>query len=70
MKGQLHNMQMKAAHGRAQESIYRQRFVSHLDSNKVDAGEISWIILISYFCHSCNNSVLKDNLEKVYQFIS
>ncbi|XP_023524131.1 polyadenylate-binding protein-interacting protein 7 isoform X1 [Cucurbita pepo subsp. pepo] len=25
MKGQLHNMQMKAAHGRAQESIYRQR---------------------------------------------
>ncbi|XP_044471533.1 polyadenylate-binding protein-interacting protein 7 [Mangifera indica] len=24
-KGQLHNVQMKAAHGRAQESIYRQR---------------------------------------------
>lgn len=27
VKGQLHNMQMKAAHGKAQESIYRQRFV-------------------------------------------
>lgn len=27
MKGQLHNMQMKAAHNKAQESIYRQRFV-------------------------------------------
>ncbi|KAI3801547.1 hypothetical protein L1987_29655 [Smallanthus sonchifolius] len=25
VKGQLHNMQMKAAHGKAQESIYRQR---------------------------------------------
>ncbi|KAL0330626.1 UNVERIFIED_CONTAM: Polyadenylate-binding protein-interacting protein 7 [Sesamum angustifolium] len=25
IKGQLHNMQMKAAHGKAQESIYRQR---------------------------------------------
>jgi len=25
-KGQLHNMHMKAAHGKAQESIYRQRF--------------------------------------------
>ncbi|CAO2820439.1 unnamed protein product [Amaranthus hypochondriacus] len=25
MKGQLHNMQMKAAHNKAQESIYRQR---------------------------------------------
>lgn len=25
MKGQVHNMQMKAAHGKAQESIYRQR---------------------------------------------
>jgi len=27
VKGQLHNMHMKAAHGKAQESIYRQRFV-------------------------------------------
>ena len=27
MKGQLHNIQMKAAHNKAQESIYRQRFV-------------------------------------------
>ncbi|XWS17572.1 hypothetical protein CRYUN_Cryun33cG0078700 [Craigia yunnanensis] len=27
LKGQLHNMHMKAAHGKAQESIYRQRFV-------------------------------------------
>jgi len=26
-KGQLHNMHMKEAHGKAQESIYRQRFV-------------------------------------------
>lgn len=26
-KGKLHNVQMKAAHGKAQESIYRQRFV-------------------------------------------
>ncbi|XVF89002.1 hypothetical protein PTKIN_Ptkin19aG0096600 [Pterospermum kingtungense] len=26
VKGQLHNMHMKAAHGKAQESIYRQRF--------------------------------------------
>lgn len=26
IKGQLHNMQMKAAHGKAQETIYRQRF--------------------------------------------
>ncbi|KAG2666845.1 hypothetical protein I3760_15G084600 [Carya illinoinensis] len=26
-KGQVHNMQMKAAHGEAHESIYRQRFV-------------------------------------------
>ncbi|GMQ02360.1 hypothetical protein CsSME_00048632 [Camellia sinensis var. sinensis] len=25
VKGQLHNMRMKAAHGKAQESIYRQR---------------------------------------------
>jgi hypothetical protein len=25
-KGQLHNMHMKEAHGKAQESIYRQRF--------------------------------------------
>ncbi|CDP13485.1 unnamed protein product [Coffea canephora] len=25
LKGQLHNMQMKAAHGKAQDSIYRQR---------------------------------------------
>ncbi|KAK4422177.1 Polyadenylate-binding protein-interacting protein 7 [Sesamum alatum] len=25
LKGQLHNMQMKAAHGKAQETIYRQR---------------------------------------------
>ncbi|KAL9300748.1 putative Smr domain-containing protein [Arabidopsis thaliana] len=25
VKGQLHNMQMKAAHGKAQEAIYRQR---------------------------------------------
>ncbi|KAL6528828.1 Polyadenylate-binding protein-interacting protein 7 [Orobanche minor] len=25
IKGQLHNMQMKAAHGKAQETIYRQR---------------------------------------------
>ncbi|KAJ4844831.1 hypothetical protein Tsubulata_020572 [Turnera subulata] len=37
-KGQLHNMQMKAAHGKAQESIYRQRFVFFvaLDSEKLD----------------------------------
>ncbi|KAI3811510.1 hypothetical protein L1987_21234 [Smallanthus sonchifolius] len=28
VKGQLHNMQMKAAHGKAQESIYRQRLES------------------------------------------
>jgi hypothetical protein len=27
-KGQLHNMHMKEAHGKAQESIYRQRFVN------------------------------------------
>jgi len=27
VKGQLHNMHMKAAHGKAQESIFRQRFV-------------------------------------------
>lgn len=26
-KGQLHNMKMKDAHGRAQESIFRVRFV-------------------------------------------
>lgn len=26
-KGKLHNVHMKAAHGKAQESIYRQRFV-------------------------------------------
>lgn len=25
-KGQMHNMQMKAAHAKAQEAIYRQRF--------------------------------------------
>uniref|UniRef100_A0A2P2MC09 Polyadenylate-binding protein-interacting protein 7-like isoform X2 n=1 Tax=Rhizophora mucronata TaxID=61149 RepID=A0A2P2MC09_RHIMU len=28
VKGQLHNMHMKAAHGKAQEAIYRQRFVA------------------------------------------
>ncbi|KAE8682613.1 Polyadenylate-binding protein-interacting protein 7 [Hibiscus syriacus] len=27
VKGQIHNMNMKAAHGKAQESIYQQRFV-------------------------------------------
>lgn len=28
VKGQLHGMHMKAAHGKAQESIYRQRYVA------------------------------------------
>lgn len=27
VKGQLHDMHMEAAHGKAQESIYHQRFV-------------------------------------------
>lgn len=30
VKGQLHNMHMKAAHGKAQDSIYRLRFVVFL----------------------------------------
>lgn len=28
VKGQLHNMQMKAAHEKAQESIYHQRYIA------------------------------------------
>ncbi|KAH7564824.1 hypothetical protein ACOSQ2_008853 [Xanthoceras sorbifolium] len=33
VKGQLHNMQMKAAHGKAQESIYRQRNPVEMQGN-------------------------------------
>lgn len=33
VKGQLYNLQMKAAHNKAQESIYRQRFVVMMDSS-------------------------------------
>lgn len=29
-KGQLYNIQMKAAHGKAREAIYRQRFVQSM----------------------------------------
>ncbi|KAK4780356.1 hypothetical protein SAY87_016462 [Trapa incisa] len=36
VKGQLHNMQMKAAHGKAQESIYRQRNPVPLEMQGVD----------------------------------
>lgn len=28
VKGQLHNIHMKAAHGKAQETVYRLRFVN------------------------------------------
>lgn len=28
LKGKLHSIHMKAAHGKAQEAIYRQRFVN------------------------------------------
>ncbi|ONK66079.1 uncharacterized protein A4U43_C06F3940 [Asparagus officinalis] len=35
-KGQLYNMQMKAAHGKARESIYRQRNPSTLDAGIQD----------------------------------
>jgi hypothetical protein len=36
-KGQLHNMHMKEAHGKAQESIYHQRFVNSFFSQFVSA---------------------------------
>ncbi|KAJ0090128.1 hypothetical protein Patl1_13742 [Pistacia atlantica] len=48
VKGQLHNMQMKAAHGRAQESIYRQRyetsllFLLYLDPDKLTCMTGDW----------------------------
>jgi len=47
-KGQLYNMQMKAAHGKAKETIYRQRLV------------IFW--LLTYPQHSRHAYFLRSNL--------
>ncbi|CAI9773165.1 unnamed protein product [Fraxinus pennsylvanica] len=46
VKGQLHNMQMKAAHGRkAQESIYRQRNLEMQANGREKVIDLQWLHL-------------------------